>query len=237
MKLGALHLRRHAESRRAHLAVVDAATSPELTAGPESFLSPVELAHYASLRFAEKRNAYLLGRLAAKQAAGALMGENDLNRIEIYAGAFGQPLLRHPQSAGLEISVSHSQACGVAIAYPAEWPIGVDLEIVSAESVAAVMPALEMSAAEQRWLDLGTVEIATACGMLWSAREALGKSMKIGLNCPLGILALKELLSMGEGAWLAHYVNFPQSKCLIQEAGGRVLTIALPLDVELESWP
>ena len=61
--------------------------------------------------------------------------------------------------------------------------------------------------------------------------------MKTGLNCPLGILALKHLEPVGATAFVGQYVNFPQSRCLSQAFDARVLSIAMPMAVELAPWP
>jgi phosphopantetheinyl transferase len=103
--------------------------------------------------------------------------------------------------------------------------------------VAAVLGELQMSDAEQAWLAARPADRTTACGVLWTAREALGKSMKTGLNCPLGILALAHLESAGAAAWAGRYANFPQSRCVSQQIDGRVLSVAMPLAVELAPWP
>jgi 4'-phosphopantetheinyl transferase len=229
----ALTLRHAGEERRASFAVAEAA---ELQA-PAEFLSETELAGFSALRFALKQQGFLLGRLAAKRALGALLAESDLRRIDIRSGAFGQPLVRHPRAEGIDVTLSHSHGLAVALAYPGESPLGVDLETVSEVAADTILAELQLSATEKAWLAAGTVGEATACGVLWTAREALGKSMKIGLNCPLGILALEHIVSAGAAAWEARYANFPQSQCLSQEIDGRILSLAMPIGTTLSAWP
>jgi len=229
----ALTLRHGDEERRAIFAVAEAV---ELQA-PAAFLSEAELAGFSALRFPLKQQGFLLGRLAAKRALGALLAEPDLRRIEIGSGVFGQPLVRHPRAEGIDVTLSHSHGLAVALAYPAESPLGVDLETVSEVAAGTILAELQLSAAEKAWLAARTIDEATACGVLWTAREALGKSMKIGLNCPLGVLSLGQLEPAGAAAWDCRYANFPQSRCLSQAIDGRVLSIALPSETELSAWP
>ena len=235
--LQTLMLRRGADERRAVFAMLEADALRSPGALPGAMLSDAEQAQFARLRFAPKQQSFLLGRLAAKRALGELLGELDLRTIEIYNGVFGQPLVRHARAGGIDVTVSHSHGMAVALAYPAEWPAGIDLEMVPAQSVDTVLGELGISAAERAWLDAGTVDRATACGMLWSAREALGKSMKIGLNCPLGILALGEIAAAGSAAWAGTYIHFPQSRCWSCSSDGRVLSIAAPGEIMFDSWP
>lgn len=232
-----LTLQRGAESRPACFAVVDEAELQARFATPDSFLSASESTYFGALRFPQKKQEFLLGRLAAKMALGALLGEPDWRRFDIRSGVFGQPLVHHPCVECIEVTVSHSKGLAVALAYPGAWPMGIDLECVPESSAATIIGELEASAAEHAWLAASAIGAPAACGVLWSAREALGKSMKIGLNCPLGILALGDLQPCGAGAWAGRYTNFPQSKCLSQVIDGWVLTLAMPAEIELAPWP
>jgi len=199
----------------------------------EEFLSQGEAQQAAGFQFAAKKEGFLLGRLAAKRALGALLEEPDLRRIEIRAGIYGQPLVRHPRAGGAEVTVSHSHGLAVALAFPAGYPMGIDLETSAAVSASTILGEVEASPPELAWLVSSGVDEATACCVLWTAREALGKALKLGLNSPLGVLALAEIGSDGPGAWLGRYQNFPRCKCLAREAGGRVLSLALPGEAEL----
>jgi len=221
-----LVLRHGKTEQRIFFAVADAVS-------PEEFLSESEKAQAAGLRFPAKKQSFLLGRLAAKRALGALLAEPDLRQIGIRAGIFGQPIVAHPRAGAAQVSVSHSHGLAVALAFPGEYPMGIDLETVAAVAAAQVLGEIEASPAELTWLVASGVDEATACGVLWTAREALGKSFKLGLNSPLGILALGEIRGNGEGKWAGNYLNFPRCQCLSQAWGGRVLSLALPKNVDL----
>lgn len=200
---------------------------------PDAFLSDSESELLKGFQFAAKREGFLLGRLAAKRALGALLEEPDLRRIEIHSGIYGQPLVRHPRADSVEVTVSHSHGLAVALAFPAAYPMGIDLETLSAISAPTILGELQASPAELAWLATGAVDQATACGVLWTAREALGKALKIGLNSPLGILALAGIQPAGAQAWAGRYLRFPQCRFLSQATGGRVLTLAMPAEAEL----
>ena len=237
MKLQALALRHGDHEQGAYLALVEEIELQASECQPEALLGPHELAQFRALRFPRKRQSFVLGRVAAKRALGALLTEPDLQCIEIRSGVFGQPLIHHPRAGSAQVTLSHSHGLAVALAYPDEIPMGVDLETVSASSAVTILSELQTSDAEKAWLAARMTNAATACGIFWSAREALGKSMKIGLNCPLGILALDYIESFGSTTWIGSYANFPQSRCLSQEIQGRVLSIAMPAPVILAPWP
>jgi 4'-phosphopantetheinyl transferase len=200
----------------------------------EEFLSDGEKLQFAGFKFAAKQEGFLLGRLAAKRALGALLAEPDLRSIEIRAGIYGQPIVDHPRAGSVQVSVSHSHGLAVALAFPAEYPMGIDLETVATRSAGTILGELQASPAELTWLVASGVDEATACYVLWTAREALGKALKIGINSPLGILALGGIQADGEKRWAGRYLNFPQCRCLAQAQGERVLSLALPKDVELD---
>jgi 4'-phosphopantetheinyl transferase len=221
MSVQTLVLRHGAIERRVCFATASAMPA-------EEFLSESEKKQAAEFKFAAKRDGFLLGRLAAKRALSALLAEPDLRQIEIRAGVYGQPLVRHPRAADVEVTVSHSHGLAVALAYPAEYPMGIDLETTSAVAAQVVIGELEASPPELTWLATGGVDAAAACCVLWTAREALGKSLKIGLNSPLGMLALTDIRAGKEaGSWAGRYVNFPRCQCLSWIAGGRVLSLAM----------
>ena len=203
----------------------------------EEFLSGSEQEQLAGFKFAAKKQDFLPGRLAAKRALGALLPEPDLRRIEIGAGDHGEPLVRHPQAGSAEVTLSHSHGVAVALAHSAAYPMGIDLETVSAVAAGTIIGELGVSAPEQAWLAAAGVDDATACCVLWTAREALGKALKVGLNRPLGELALTDIRAVGEGNWVGRYLNYPQCQCLSQAHGDRVLSLAMPVEAELGSWP
>ena len=226
MSVQSLLLRHAGGEQRVCFAAVGAAP-------PEEFLSASEKAQLGGFKFAAKQQGFVLGRLAAKRALGALLSEPDLRRIEIRAGIYGQPLVHHPAGGAADVSVSHSHGLGVALAFPAAYPMGIDLESVAAVAAGTIIGELQASGAERAWLARADVDQATACCVLWTAREALGKTLKIGLHSPLGMLALSEIRAAAEGSWSGRYLNFPQCQCLSQAKGGRVLSLAMPGEAEL----
>jgi phosphopantetheinyl transferase len=230
MTVQSLVLRHGRIERQLCFAAADAAPS-------EEFLSEHEEEQLAGFQFAAKKQGFLLGRLAAKRALGALLEEPDLRRIEIGSGVYGQPLVRHAQAGGVEVTISHSHGMAVAVAFPAAYPIGIDLETVSAISAGTILAELSASVPERAWLGSAAVDEATACCVLWTAREALGKALRIGLNCPLGVLALSEVRAVGGEAWIGRYANFPQCQCLSQARGDRVLSLVMPGEAKLSTWP
>ena len=182
-------LRRGVDERPAFYAIVSAAELQADATDAPVMLGPSELLLFDRLRFAPKRQSFLLGRLAAKRALSAMLGESDLRAIAIRAGVFGQPLIQHPRALGVDVTLSHSSGVAVALAFPVDWPMGIDFESVADNAVTTVMAELGTSPDEEAWLAEVALEKSAACGVLWGAREALGKSLKTGLNSPLALFS------------------------------------------------
>ena len=53
----------------------------------------------------------------------------------------------------------------------------------------------------------------------------------------LSAVTLGEIQAAGAGTWVGRYLNFPGCRCLLQAIDGRVLSLALPNEVELSEWP
>lgn len=236
---------RHANARSLELVFGDASERVCIASAEEdtdqAFLSQREKTTFEALRFAAKRTSFLIGRLAAKRALAELLEEPDLRRIEIRSGIYGQPLVDHPRAGALSVSVTHSHGLALAIAFPSAVPMGIDLETTSAmseDAVRAVTGELQCSATESAWLAGRSVNEATACALLWTAREALGKSLCVGVNSPLGLLALSEIRAAGrdagdESGWRGRYLNFPRCQWIGEVEDGRVWSLALPLEARL----
>lgn len=213
--------------------VAQARTTDLVSRAPESYLSDRELVRAASFRFAPARENFLVGRLAAKSALGAYLAEPDWRRIELVRGVFGQPVVNHAGACGVEVSLSHSAGLAVAMAFPREHPVGVDLQRVDESSAATVRNELKLLPAERSWAQSGAVEETAALVLLWTVRESLGKALRCGLTCPLELLGAGEIRAAGEGVWESRYLSFSEFRCLSWVRAEFVLSIALPKATEL----
>lgn len=219
----------HPERRvRACLAAVERSDLGQPGLPEASFLHESELARAAAFRFGPARESFVLGRLAAKVALGAYLGEMDWTRIEVGRGVFGQPLVRAEGRSGVEVSLSHAGGEAVALAYPPEHPMAVDLETVDDRRAETVRKELRFRPEERSWIESGVMESRAAYVALWTMREALGKVLRCGLTCPLELLAVDRIEPQAEGLWESHYPNFGQYKCLTAVEPNRVFSMVLP---------
>lgn len=232
-----LTIRHGATEQRAYLAVVTDAMLQAPAFAPDVVLSEREVTQFGELRFAQKREAFLLGRCAAKQSLAAMLNEAVWSSIAIHPGVFGQPLVRHARALGVDLTLTHSHGTAIALAYPSAWPMGIDLETVATEVAATVLAELNASAEEQTWVSSSGLSQAPACAVLWGAREALGKALKTGLNSPLRLFALSGITQAEPGVWTGGYANFPRFAWRATQMGTRTLSLAFPAGVTFATWP
>src|SRR5690606_29223663 len=124
---------------------------------------------------------FLAGRIAAKSAVRALRPDAAPPGTWEVAGALHKPPRLPEVFRGLGITLAHSSGVGVALAHPASWRCGVDLE--PADRDAGDVIATQVAPAEAAWAHAAADadEQRVRWLVLWTVREALGKSLGTGL--------------------------------------------------------
>ncbi|MFF0066012.1 beta-ketoacyl synthase N-terminal-like domain-containing protein [Streptomyces sp. NPDC005279] len=151
------------------------------------YLGAAERAVYEQ-RPPRARAAWLLGRIAAKDAARQLLwdgGAGPLFPVEIPVGndEHGRPRPEGPLAAGLWLSLAHKDRLAVAYAHPAH-AVGIDIEAVTDDPGALSRIALtadERRIAGQLAAREGS-DGAQALTALWCAKEAAAKAEGTGLG-------------------------------------------------------
>lgn len=196
------------------------------------FLHPAECARLegmASLR----RQSYLIGRYCAKQALAHQMAMGDLQRILIEPGVFGQPLVRAPTTNVSRISISHSADYGCALAFDPAQPMGLDIELTPPKhdrALRAQLTPAETNRIENIWRH------ENACVWLWTAKEALGKTLFTGLTVPMWMYEVSTA-QRANLFLMATFTHMLQYKALTFLWNDAVVTIVLPARTQLELSP
>lgn len=217
-------LTRENRSLTAVFAVTFAHDFAKLAAQAPMFLAASELAYFTRLEHHRRRCSYLLGRYAAKLALRQALAEQDLKILEIGSGVFGQPLVLHASRATPGVTISHGADLAVAFAFPAGHPMGVDIEQIDSERLDPIRSV--MSRRERAWAD--QADPATMCTLVWTAKEALSKTLLCGLMSPLEILNLSELQPTGARVWEGRFENFAQYKFLSWASRSYLMSVVLP---------
>lgn len=146
---------------------------PNLLSSKKNYLP---LSDHALLNtYYEKRQKdFLLGRKALHIALSSM--QHTTLAHEVQYGALGQPLLKN--NTFFDISISHSASTGIAVVFPKELLIGVDLE----QRITTPAPQITLDPNERKLFETTQLTPATYSILAWTIKESLGKSIKCGLN-------------------------------------------------------
>lgn len=224
------------------LASTSSADLKELPA--DSFLTPAERARAGAFKFGQPRENFALGRLAGKLALAAAGGlnrpltptlspgggerediERRLRAFEIGNGEQGEPVAA-PADCGFNVSLSHVNGLGVAVAFSAGAQVGLDLELIDARRAETVRKGVPLSAEEEAWSKSTSLPEAAALLLLWTARESLGKALGCGLACKWETLALREIRTRGPGQFTGGFLHSPQFRCVSWLGPEAVMSLA-----------
>lgn len=236
---GCLPLAIDAEGRalRAAFAHVGGGERAAVEAASAEFLHPGEMRFLAGLPAARRRHSYLLGRYAAKRALAAVLPDLAPAIIEIVPGVLDQPVVRHGAREPVDVSISHCDSMACAVAFPAVFPMGVDVEQV--EPGRADVMRSQILPEELALARAATASEAAACTLVWTVKEALSKALRCGLTVPFELLALERIESgrgsNGAGSLVGGFRNFGQYGFHAWVTEGFVLALVLPRRSTLES--
>ncbi|HEX2790822.1 MAG TPA: 4'-phosphopantetheinyl transferase superfamily protein [Steroidobacteraceae bacterium] len=150
-------------------------------------LTPAEQARASRFRVEEDRWRFQIGRAATRRILGGYLGLAPEN-VGIDLDRFGKPQLdasMGPDDRRVHFNVSHS-GCWILAAFARSFPVGIDVEQVSAERVTDDLIGHIMSDSERRLLQaLPQQQHASAFFNCWTSKEALLKGLGVGLTVAL----------------------------------------------------
>ncbi len=157
------------------------------------WLSDAEATRAATMRFTKRRTEYRLRRLAGKRAVAAVLGRpvdpRSLAGIEVLNRLGGAPyVVVDGEPARLDVSLTDRAGWAVCLVGPegelGGGTLGVDLEAVEPRSRGFVADYL--TAYEQEYVrsqgEHGSEGWDVAANLLWSAKEAALKVLRVGLR-------------------------------------------------------
>ena len=162
---------------------------------PGTWLSGAELERLARFRFEKRRSEWLLGRFTAKTLVVAALERREkrppsLSSIEIVPEPSGAPQVRDVPSGmtlPLSVTISHSAGRALAALLFTDLPgtghgtVGADLELVEPRSEGFIRDFLtETERGEVA--SLPVPERPARANGIWSAKEAVLKTLKLGLT-------------------------------------------------------
>jgi phosphopantetheinyl transferase (holo-ACP synthase) len=196
-----------------------------------AYLHPEEQKYYNSLKFEKRMRSFLIGRYAAKRAVAALTGETDLAKIMVQAGVFTQPIVTLPGHPNIQVSISHCDHIGGALAYPEAHPLGIDIEKIHYDKNGVLEKQMTMAELELIKTQPDFYEAMLA--RMWTAKEALSKVIKTGLMTPMKVYEINKI-EHHENYFLSYYKNFGQYKTITFKISNYICAITHPMKTRLD---
>jgi 4'-phosphopantetheinyl transferase len=192
----------------------------------ESSLHPIEYQRYESFKSELRKVSFILGRYCAKKAIASLYNINHLSEIHIDSGIFSQPIIKSPNIPNMRVSISHEGLSAVALAYPEEHPMGIDIESIDERKTFAIKEHLTTH--EQQLSKGLNCEETLFHTILWTAKEGLSKVLKTGLTTSLTILEVHTLELYNGKYFRGTFTNFFQYQTISTIYNNKVITMLLP---------
>ncbi|MGH1325465.1 4'-phosphopantetheinyl transferase family protein [Bacillus pretiosus] len=195
------------------------------------YLHMNENSYFLTIKFKKRLESYLVGRYAAKKAVSAFIKDERLHEIQITPGIFNQPIVKHSSAMNVQVSISHCDSMGFAIAFSEETPIGIDIERINTDNKNIL--AAQMTVGEKRLAKFLSLPDETMYTLLWTAKESLSKVLKTGLTTPLEIYEINKIY-ISKGILYSYYQNFSQYCTASVISGQHIYSITYPKETVLD---
>lgn len=193
-------------------------------------LHPQELNYYETLIFEKRKKSYLLGRYSAKQAICAFVGEENPRNTLIKHGFFNHPIVTNTNNQNVQVSISHCDDIGAAVAFPEDFPMGIDVERIDLNK-ANVLES-QMTEKEKELIKSFPYSYSTMLIFLWTVKEALSKVLKTGMMTPFHIYEINSL-TVEHSCMVSNFKNFAQYKGILFNLGYYVCSIVHPKSTKI----
>lgn len=208
------------------------ASSADLLKISESILHASEKKRYNSFPAKIRKQTYLLGRYCAKKAIKLKCGIDSYADINICNGIFDHPLIIHSKIHNTQVSIAHTNNVAVAIAFGESHPMGVDIEDICAERSQTI--ATQLTDNEKSLKTNLKISEMLFNAIIWTAKEALSKTLKSGLMASQLIYEVKDFIFNPIGYFELQYKCFFQYRAISYIVNGQVLTLCIPKNSKLE---
>ncbi len=195
-------------------------------------LHPRERAYYDTLNFEKRKKTFLLGRYSVKQAVGALVGEGNLQMILVRQGVFNQPVTLNVRDQLVNVSITHCDDIGAAVAFPEAHPMGIDVEKVDAKK----NDVFETQITNREKELIRTIQHSydSMLTLLWTAKESLSKVLKTGMTTPFNIYEVCKIEER-DNCLISHFKNFAQYKTVSINVNQYVCSLTYPQKTDLNT--
>lgn len=191
-------------------------------------LSNEEKCIFTSLKYEKRINSFLQGKISSKKAIGNLINYYDYKSIEIKNGVFSQPYVVCDKVSNVNITISHSDKLGVAVAFSEKNCVGIDVEEIDQKNIEAMIS--QCTEKEMAFINNTVNKKELVLTAIWCSKEALSKIIKTGLTISLEILEL-ENIKVVDNYMISQYTNFHQYKCISWRMQDEICSLVLPKEL------
>ena len=197
----------------------------------DDWLHAEEKRYYKTLTAERRQASYLLGRITAKKALFEMGADVTFSGINICMGAFKDPVPQFPCDRPLQVGITHTSTMAVSLAFPATNPMAIDLEDLDEKRSQTMQKHCHSTEWDE--MEAEALDPTLLFTILWTAKEAIAKALRIGLTSPFSLMTVKGLKPHPESGWVGHYQHFSQYKFRSWRVGDRVISIVFPKQTEL----
>lgn len=196
----------------------------------DEFLHFEELNYFDTVKHEKRKRSYLLGRCSAKGAFMTLAGEVDPKKVLIKPGIFGQPVIKYDSKQDVQVSITHCDNLGAAIAFMEDVPMGIDIEKVD-QNKTAVLES-QMTDEEKEKAKSALYSYSSMLTVMWTIKEALSKILKTGLTTPFTLFEISKI-ETDSNYVTSYFRHFGQYKAISFDLGNHICSIVYPKNTEL----
>tara|TARA_Y100000389_G_scaffold38141_1_gene32460 strand:- start:28742 stop:29503 length:762 start_codon:yes stop_codon:yes gene_type:complete len=186
------------------------------------YLSKDEIKDYNNLENDFLKKKYLDSNVCAKYAISQIAKIDDLSKIKIHRGIFGQPYIIAAKTQKFVISIANKVINGnnitCAIAFEQQFPMAIDLENMDNKNSSHIVS--QMTNFEIENFGVSHQDLIR----IWSAKEALSKVTLCGLNANFKIFEISQIIQCNN--YIEYYFkNFSQYKAHSKVIDSILITI------------
>lgn len=193
-------------------------------------LGEKEKEYYTNIKYSKVKRQFIWGRIVAKYALNGIENNLVYKNVNILKGGYNEPVIQEIGYKDLKVNISHSNNMVVAVAFKNGYSCGVDIEYISTNSK-RISNSILIESERNSFTDI--IEDSSLLGLyLWTAKEALSKTIKQGLYLPIEIYDIDELQKHCLGH-CGKYKCFREYIFLSKRYSNYIYTLSYPANIKL----
>ncbi|SPF47300.1 4'-phosphopantetheinyl transferase [Candidatus Desulfosporosinus infrequens] len=181
--------------------------------------------------FLKRARSYQIGRYAAKRAVAALTGEKEFRTILVEKGIFDQPVVTCRSQQNIQVSITHCDGLGAAIAFLENYPMGIDIERINPGHNKLLES--QLTEQEKRLINTLHYPYQIALTLFWTSKEALSKVLRTGLTTPLNIYEVSKVEVCNKFI-ICYYKYFTQYLTVSFVSEPYVCSLTFPKNIKID---